>query len=307
MGETVSILVGMGGWDLFPFAGVFYPPDARRGFRKLEFYSRFFDLVEINSTFYNTSFRPDQIRRWITDVSLNPEFVFTVKLFKGFTHTYDADKRDISNVRRLLDTLAGDNLLGGLLIQFPVSFTNSEDRRAYLLSLCGAFRAYRMFVELRHASWQVQAVHRLLTENGAAPVNVDLPKIKRHVRLTAEAHAGVAYFRLMGRNARTWNSPWRIEEDGKHLISDRYHYLYSENELEELARTIRGVRPAPATTFVVFHNDPNAHSLVNGFQLRHKLTPGKKTRIPARLLEQFPQLQSAGKPYHGEDSLFDRA
>ena len=32
------ILVGMGGWILFPFNRVFYPPSPGRGFRKLEYY-----------------------------------------------------------------------------------------------------------------------------------------------------------------------------------------------------------------------------------------------------------------------------
>src|SRR5436309_519121 len=76
MEERQDIYVGMGGWDLFPFNRIFYPPSPKRGFRKLEYYSRFFDFVEINSTFYNTSFSPLQIHQWLQDVSANGKFIF---------------------------------------------------------------------------------------------------------------------------------------------------------------------------------------------------------------------------------------
>jgi len=47
-----EILIGMGGWMLPSFEGTFYPADAGKGFRKLQYYSRFFDMVEVNATFY---------------------------------------------------------------------------------------------------------------------------------------------------------------------------------------------------------------------------------------------------------------
>jgi Uncharacterized conserved protein len=72
------------------FNRVFYPAKPEKGFRKLEYFSRFFDLVEVNSTFYNTSLSAAQAQRWLTDVGENQRFVFTVKLYRGFTHTFDA-------------------------------------------------------------------------------------------------------------------------------------------------------------------------------------------------------------------------
>ncbi len=49
--EHHNVYVGMGGWDLEPFNRLFYPPRMRKGFRKLEYYSQFFDHVEVNATF----------------------------------------------------------------------------------------------------------------------------------------------------------------------------------------------------------------------------------------------------------------
>ena len=89
-GPAGDIVVGMGGWDIPSFHNVFYPPEIGRGFRKLEYYARFFDLVEINATFYTTSLSHAQAQQWLEDVRGNERFLFTLKLFRGFTHTFDA-------------------------------------------------------------------------------------------------------------------------------------------------------------------------------------------------------------------------
>ena len=103
--DTNEVQIGMGGWELPSFNRVFYPAKPEKGFRKLEYFSRFFDLVEVNSTFYNTSLSAAQAQRWLTDVGENQKFVFTVKLYRGFTHTFDATQNDALAVHRLLDPL----------------------------------------------------------------------------------------------------------------------------------------------------------------------------------------------------------
>jgi len=71
-----TVHIGMGGWELPSFNKYFYPPKKPKGFRKLEFYSRYFDCVEVNSTFYNTSLSPQHSSRWLEDVSQNRNFQF---------------------------------------------------------------------------------------------------------------------------------------------------------------------------------------------------------------------------------------
>ena len=294
MADVNHVLVGMGGWDLKPFDSVFYPPKVSKGFRKLEYYSRYFDFVEINATFYNTSFSPGQVKRWLQDVSANNNFIFAVKLFKGFTHTYDATEEDLLRVHKLLGLMAADNKLAGLLMQFPYSFTNNQERRQYVISLSRAFRPHRLLVEVRHNSWNVGAAERMFEDNGLLPVNVDLPQIKRHMPLTNVSADDKAYFRMMGRNIATWENPWRIDESERHIVSDRYYYNYTVEELKELVQRIRAMNPMPKNSFVVFHNDPQAHSLVNGFQLRRLLRAEDRIVIPENLMHKFPRLEGGG-------------
>lgn len=300
--HPATVLVGMGGWDLFPFEGVFYPPRKKKGFRKLEFYARFWDFVEINATFYNSSFSPIHAKRWIQEVSANTRFTFAVKLFRGFTHTFDATTEDVVRIHRLLDALAEEGKLAGLLMQFPYSFTNRKEHRRYVLRLGKLFQRFDLFVEVRHNSWNDVPTFHLLQEQRMHLVNVDLPAIKHHMPLTAESWGGTAYFRMMGRNVLTWDRAWRVNEQHTHLVSDRYLYHYTDDELKQLFTMIEALRQRINRAYVVFHNDPNANSLVNGFQLRH-LIERRKLSIPSTLLRARPEVRKIALADSTPDSV----
>jgi hypothetical protein len=102
---------------------------------------------------------------------------------------------------------------------------------------------------------------------------------------------GVAYFRRMGRNAETWNNSAR---------GDCTLYLYREEELQDFVQRL--LRLNASKTFVVFHNDSKAFSLVHGSQGDHAIHPGKRLFVPPNLLSIFPQLKSFCKPL-ASDSL----
>ena len=281
-----STYIGMGGWQLDPFDGPFYPSNPPKGFRKLEFYSHFFDAVEVNATFYNTALNKKNSYQWLNDVSGNKAFLFTVKLFKGFTHSLDARQEDVVLVHRLLEPLAAEEKLGGLVMQFPYGFSFDRERRDHLVKLSRAFGSFPLFVEVRHNSWNTPATMDLLRTHDLHLVNVDLPAMKNHMPLTNVAWGGVTYLRLMGRNTQSWDSGPNSEK----IDGARYHYRYSDEELQHLFKWISEMRSKGIKTFVVFHNDPQANSLVNGFQLRHLLEPDRKFTAPGNLLLKFPEL-----------------
>jgi len=100
----------------------------------------------------------------------------------------------------------------------------------------------------------------------------------------------------MGRNREAWRKPWRMEEDGKHMISDRYHYRYSDAELRSIALTVEKSGAASDSKFVVFHNDPEANSVYNGFRLRKLIDPSGTIRAPRRTITAFPSLAEFATP-----------
>lgn len=72
--------------------------------------------------------------------------------------------------------------LGALLMQFPWSFKNDSDSRAYVLELARRFRDYPLVLEVRHASWTDEGVLDLLAEHDIGICNIDQPLFKRSIR-----------------------------------------------------------------------------------------------------------------------------
>jgi uncharacterized protein YecE (DUF72 family) len=123
---------------------------------------------------------------WVKDV--NPQFLFTAKLYKAFTHspivtiepTSAATLRFSSEDERLtregLDSLATDGKLGAVVAQFPISFKNTDENRGYLRKLVSMFGGdYSLAIEVRHLSWNEEMVLHKFSSLGVGFVNVDQP------------------------------------------------------------------------------------------------------------------------------------
>jgi uncharacterized protein YecE (DUF72 family) len=79
-----EIRVGTASWtDETLLQSGWYPPEARRDPEKrLRYYARFFDTVEVDSTFYALP-RPEVVAKW---VERTPEgFLFHIKAYSAFT------------------------------------------------------------------------------------------------------------------------------------------------------------------------------------------------------------------------------
>jgi uncharacterized protein YecE (DUF72 family) len=177
--------IGTAGWSSKDWEGVFYPPEVqRKKVHPLEYFAHFFDVVEINTSFYG-HIRPELARLWVRKVAANPNFVFTAKLHRSFTHsplavmepTSAASIRptdeDEAAAREGLNALAGEGKLGALLIQFPVSFKNTSLNREYLERLLRQFIEYPRVVEVRHDSWDNDETVALFERQNVAFCNID--------------------------------------------------------------------------------------------------------------------------------------
>ncbi len=115
---TESIKIGIAGWSYSDWEGIVYPRPAPHGFHALEYMSQFFDVVEVNSSFYQPP-RAENTRLWARQVEANPRFPFTAKLWRGFTHERNATRQDEKVFKAGLAPLASAGRLGALLMQFP--------------------------------------------------------------------------------------------------------------------------------------------------------------------------------------------
>jgi uncharacterized protein YecE (DUF72 family) len=291
------ILVGPAGWSYADWKGIVYPTRRPKGFHEAQFLSQYFDTIEINTSFYNPA-RPDLCRQWLAQVSANPRFLFTAKLWQRFTHETGATAADVAAVRAGFDVLAEGNRLGAVLLQFPFSFHNTEENFSRLDVLAKEFAVYPLVVEVRHASWMVAPFFAWLRERGVGFCNIDQPVIGKSVKPTERATSRIGYVRLHGRRYDTW-----FTDNPETPASERYNYLYSEEELAPWTERIQKTAAHAETTFVITNNHFEGKGIVNALELVHLLS-NAKVSIPETLRHHYPRLEKIADQPSSEPTLF---
>jgi uncharacterized protein YecE (DUF72 family) len=293
------IRIGPAGWDYRDWAGVVYPRPAPRGFHPLSWIARYFDTVEVNSTFY----RPlpaKTAQAWCERVADRPRFRFTTKLSRRFTHERGEAFRaaEVEEARAVPDALRQEGRLGAVLLQFPWSFRRDEKGEEWLRDLFGAFAGLPLVVEVRHESWNAAPVYAELAERGVGFVNVDQPLFRNSIEPSAIATSGVGYVRVHGRNYRDWFR----KEAGRDA---RYDYLYTAGELEPWAERTREIAELPRVedVYVVTNNHFEGKAVANAVMLE-SMIEGRRVEAPAPLVERYGELLAPYVVARPRDTLF---
>jgi uncharacterized protein YecE (DUF72 family) len=282
---STDLYLGTAGWSYPDWAGFFYPASQPHDFSELAFLSRYVSAAEVNMSFYRIP-DPGQVERWLRAVEARPRFMFSMKLWRGFTHDPGAIvAADARTFDEAADRLAQSGRLAGVLAQFPWSFRYGEAQIDRLKELADRFGAWRLIVEVRHGSWMREEFFDLLERLDCSFCNIDQPVIGRSVPPTAIVTASPAYARLHGRRYDTW-----FAEDSD--VARRYDYLYKTNELEEWARRIREIMPKAERTLVIANNHFNAKAVAATLELQSILS-GHRPPAPPELLNAYPRLKRA--------------
>jgi uncharacterized protein YecE (DUF72 family) len=297
VGTHKEIRVGPAGWSYEDWAGIVYPRPRPAGFHEATYLAEFFDTIEINVSFYRPLV-PPMARRWLERVAANPRFLFTAKLWQRFTHEREYTADDVRQARAGLDVLLDAGKFGALLAQFPFSFKNTPEERAYLFELACTFRDFPLVVEVRHASWNDPAFFADLAAQGIGFCNIDQPLIDRSLQPTECVTAPVGYVRLHGRNYREWFADRPDDEAG-----ERYDYLYSLKELEPWAERIHHIAGHTQLTYVITNNHYQGKAVTNALQLIHLLTK-QPVKVPPPLLLHYPELEPIATSVGTTLSLF---
>lgn len=271
MDANLKIYVGTSGWS-YPkgegtWKGFFYPPGK---INELEYYSQYFNTVEINSSFYRPP-NPGFVYNWARRVPQG--FLFAMKLWQKFTHPRmyrDAtgqeaiiSQADVDTFKSSIEPLAKTGKLGALLAQFPPSFKNDDYGRQILGAVAKTFGEYPLAVELRHRSWSDdEATAALLRENNVAWVQIDEPRFSTSVAPEVPVTSNLAYFRFHGRNYQDW---WSGDSES------RYRYLYSPEEIKELTDRITTAAENARMLFAYFNNHWQAYAPRNANDLKKSL------------------------------------
>lgn len=280
-----EILIGPAGWSYPDWNGIVYPRRQPRGFDPLVFLASYFNLIEINSTFYRLP-EPGTCARWADRVAAFPGFRFTVKASREITHgDTRASNRDVAAFNRAVRPLFDSGRLSRVLVQFPWSFRFDDGNAGYVHSLNEWFGPVPTSFEFRHGSWGSDSGASFLTEHHVNMCRIDQPLIGDSLRSDRfNVEGDTAYFRLHGRN----NAQWFRAGTNRDL---RYNYFYSHDAMvrwaERIGETARRVR----RIHVVLNNHFRGQAVGNGLELMAILSQGA-IAAPPPLIETYPRLST---------------
>ena len=294
-----SIYIGPPGWSYPDWKGIFYARRLAARETELIYLTRYFNLVEINSTFYRIP-TPGMTEAWVQQVQKKPEFRFVCKIHQSFTHQQDTlPKAEILQFIAAIRPLQAANRLLTLLIQFPWSFKCQPVKLNYLQQLLDAFSEFPLAVEFRHSSWENRTVFECLQQRRVTFVNIDQPVIGDSLPATNHVTAPICYYRFHGRNYQNWFQ-------GNAGRNQRYDYLYSLQEQNDFMGLIKKTIHHGKVVILVYNNHYRGQALVNAFQMKY-LFKNNKQVVPHSLFACYPELNEIAEKEapSGTIDLFD--
>ena len=240
--ECERIHVGCSGWHYQHWRGPFYPSTLAPG-RWLDYYSRAFDTVELNASFYRMP-RETTVGHWCDVVP--PGFLFAVKGSRIVTHVMRL-KSAGEAAAALCERASGlGPHFGPVLWQLPPSLQRDDARlETFVLSLPGSARHV---IEFRHHSWWHPDVYSLLARHRVAVCLVDMPDF----RSPALATADFIYVRFHG-------------------ATELYGGSYETSALIDWAAALRDAAGTSRSVYAYFNNDSDANAVRNALEFRRLL------------------------------------
>ncbi len=283
--------IGTAGWSYKDWVPSFYPRQQSGSFDWLQFYAHYFNCVEVNSTYY-TYLSPKVVEGWIRKVEDSDNFIFNIKLHQDFTHKRIFDEQNIKGVRYNLDLLRKAERFGGLLLQFPYSFSFNEISISHIRKLRDIFSDINCFVELRHSSWRNQKAYNFFKESDLTFCTIDQPQVGQAIPFEPIITNDKAYIRFHGRNVEAWKKsisnfgqPQTYEEQ-----SSRHKYFYSPGELIEIMQEIKSIEKKVKEIHIIMNNHPKGDAVANAFELIHLLEEKDKVNMPNTIVKAYQRL-----------------
>ena len=280
--------------------GSFYPIKSMKAEERLWWYSRFFDCVEVNSTFYAPLAAQNAVQ-WVKRTP--PGFLFSVKAYALLTgHHLDAarlppelaarvpararpdDRGRLDNgvfgdearewafaaFREGLQPLADAGKLGYVLFQMAPWVKYGEAALESLASL---------------PSWLPRHTEETLAwlrDHGLTYVSVDAPRTPASVDDTVALTSPTAILRLHGRNREGFMKQLRGQEPS---VAEKYGYLYQREELAGIVVRGRALEGRARRVYFKLNNNVGDAPAINGEDIRELL--GQETVDRAEVERQW--------------------
>jgi uncharacterized protein YecE (DUF72 family) len=234
------IHLGTSGWSYDAWVGKFYPDDLKKR-DWLGFYSKKFNTVEVNASFYRLPFK-NMVKGWKDKTP--KDFLLTFKGSNLITH-----KKKLKDVDEYLDKFYSrfdmlEDKKGVVLWQLPPSLKRDDALFENFLNSLNS--DVDQVFEFRHKSWFDDKIYSLLEDYNVGFCIVDSPDINTDFVVTSD----FAYIRWHGKN-------------------DWYKHDYSKEYLEKWAEKIKdsGVKDV----YGYFNNDYKGFAPKNCKELKDLL------------------------------------
>ena len=245
-----KIALGSCAWSFEDWRGIFYPETMPQS-QWLSWYARFFNAVEVDSTFYHPP-NPRVAAHWAA--ATPKDFSFTLKLSRVITH--DRHLRDSQTLLRdflvALEPLRAK--IGCILIQLPGAFKPANDEDALRVFLAALPSDWDFAIEFRDPAWHAPRVVHRLQEHRVCWVWSDMEPLAHEAEGAFEwlpQTSDFVYIRLMGDQKTKYSGDGaRVHRYGSvmwardrslenwavkvrhHLSESRRVYLYVNNHFE---------------------------------------------------------------------------
>ena len=272
------IYIGIAGWSYPDWKGIVY---TNSKIDQLEYVSGFVDCLEINSTFYRPPFEKTT-KSWLKKTSKRPDFFFTAKLHRSFTHEGKIDAEIVKYFHKGFEPFLEAGKLKHLLIQFRYDFDDTNRNRQHLTQIVRNFsQAFNLAVEVRHKSWQMPDALEFLQALGVSVCNLDYPTTWNSFDMQQCTVGENGYFRMHGRNVKKWFSKAGRDET--------YDYYYNEDELTQIKQRVDELAKAFEALTIIANNHYRGAELANALELK-ALISCQKQPVPEGLLRAYPNL-----------------
>jgi uncharacterized protein YecE (DUF72 family) len=238
----MEVYIGCSGFRYEDWKNHFYPGNLSRD-HWLEYYSQYFNSVEINHTFYSYP-REENLRCWLDNTP--DDFRFSIKAHRFFSHQkkLETDASFLESLDEFQSTLhVLKEKLGCVLWQLPGNFHKDVPR---FQTFCSKLdRSMRHAIEFRHPSWFNESVYEILRECDVSYCILSAPNgLPEDLVATNKT----AYLRFHGKS--TW-----------------YNYLYTVDELFDWKERLDKLNDIDQL-FIYFNNDHNANAIQNANNLK---------------------------------------
>ncbi len=284
-----QLFLGCSGWSHEAWKGKFYPSNLDSS-SWLNYYSKIFNFVEIDSSYYII---PDRliVKNWYRKTPIS--FKFAAKFPRVITHDkmFANVKDELNHFLESMREL-GEKLLC-LVIQMPPSVKITEGLALLDRFLPRLDPTFRYAVEVRNSSWFQSQAYDFFARNNLCMVWSRLQELQTPPVVTTD----FVYLRLIG--DRSTDNSVEVVDDRK----DELQYWISKiNQIslhDETANRVRNVIVSATNSFTGF--GPNTVNTVRQAIGLQELKWVEKSSIQKRLSEyENPPMQSRLHDFSGE-------